>query len=125
MTFCRVRRQRLRNLRDVSCLAAITLPTMRGQASIDAARAARVCCEISPRLEFAPEPGCGVLLWGQPRRKRRDTHPDFTLLLHQPVKIHAAVVVRDINLATVNHRGIKFIEQKLDAPSLRVPKDLE
>lgn len=117
--------QQLRNLRDVSCLTAIKLSTMRGEPRWEAARAARAFSEISPGLEFVPEPGCSVSLWGQPRRKRRGGLPDFTLLLHKSVNIYAAVIVRDIDLATVNHRGIKFVEQKLDAPLLRVPKNLE
>jgi hypothetical protein len=51
-------------------------------------------------------------------------HEFFSLLdplLRQAIDIYPTVVVGNIYLASVDHRRIKFVEQKLDVPSLRVP----
>jgi hypothetical protein len=47
--------------------------------------------------------------------------PHWALLLHQTVKVHAAVIVGHIDLASVNHRRIKLVKQKRDGKALRVP----
>jgi hypothetical protein len=36
------------------------------------------------------------------------------------INVHAAVIVGDIDLASVNYRRIELVEQELDAPSLRL-----
>src|SRR5580698_4033471 len=46
---------------------------------------------------------------------------DSLRLLRQSVKIHAAVKVRHIDLASVDHWRIKLVEQKLHRKALRVP----
>src|ERR1022692_2695475 len=51
--------------------------------------------------------------------------PIEALLLHQSVKIHSAVVIRYVDLTSINHRRIKFVEQELDTEALRVPENLE
>src|ERR1700722_10113296 len=48
-----------------------------------------------------------------------------TVLLCQAVNIHPAIVVRDVDLATVGDGRIEFVEEELDVPLLRVPEDLD
>ncbi len=40
--------------------------------------------------------------------------------MRQTVEIHAAIIIGHIDLASVNHRRIKLVEQKLDAPPCRL-----
>src|ERR1022692_5242795 len=47
------------------------------------------------------------------------------LSLHQPVKIYSAIVIRHIDLTSVNYRRIELIEHKRDGKLLGVPKDFE
>jgi hypothetical protein len=49
------------------------------------------------------------------------SNDDSLRLLRQSVKIHAAVIVRHIDLASVDHWRIKLVEQKLHRKALRVP----
>ena len=47
--------------------------------------------------------------------------PDFdshVLPLHETIKIHATVILRPVDLASVNYRRIKLIEQKRDREAL-------
>jgi hypothetical protein len=43
------------------------------------------------------------------------------VLWHEAVKIYAAVIVRHIDVASVNHRRIKLVEQKLHPQSVASP----
>ena len=43
----------------------------------------------------------------------------------ESVEIDSAIVIRNVDLAAVNHRRVKFVKEKLDAPALRVPENLE
>jgi hypothetical protein len=49
------------------------------------------------------------------------SNDDSLRLLRQSVKIHAAVIVRHIDLASVDDWRIKLVEQKLHRKALRVP----
>jgi len=52
------------------------------------------------------------------------TDRQIAWLLDEPVKIHAAVVIRHVDLASVNHGWIKLVKQKRHGETLRVPKNL-
>jgi hypothetical protein len=50
---------------------------------------------------------------------------DCLQLLDESVKIHAPIVIWYVDLTSVNHRGIKLVEQKLYSEPLGIPENLK
>ena len=36
----------------------------------------------------------------------------------EPVKVHPAIIIRHVNLPSIDYRWIEFVEEKLNTPSL-------
>src|ERR1022692_1481328 len=102
-----------------NCLAAGSGASGTGRGGLDAQTRsvlrARASFARMDKLKHVPRGVCFSL----PRRATA------RLSLHQPVKIYSAIVIRHIDLTSVNYRRIELIEHKRDGKLLGVPKDFE